>query len=104
MTKSRTESTVDLMELFRDIDVNGDGTVEWSELLAFTIEAGVVATRKEVLPVFFKFSNTGYLDTSSRGAILHVRPVMRPPCLLNERPCVAISSLVCAVALSARAF
>lgn len=41
MSKSKVETTVDLIELFKDIDVNGDGTVEWSELLAFTIEAGV---------------------------------------------------------------
>ena len=73
MTKSKVETTVDLMELFKDIDVNGDGTVEWSELLAFTIEAGVVSTRKEVQPNFFKFSDTGFLDTTSRGPALHVR-------------------------------
>ena len=38
MGKTKVEATVDLIELFKDIDVNGDGTVEWSELLAFTIE------------------------------------------------------------------
>ena len=36
-------------------------------------QAGVVATRKEILPVFFKFTDTGFLDTQSRGPALHVR-------------------------------
>ena len=37
----------ELCELFYQVDVNSDGTMEWSEFSAFCIEAGMAATRKE---------------------------------------------------------
>ena len=43
------ETVSELCELFAQVDVNNDGTMEWEEFSAFCIEAGMAATRKEKL-------------------------------------------------------
>lgn len=39
------KSARDLCELFAQVDVNGDGTMEWGEFSAFCIEAGMAANQ-----------------------------------------------------------
>lgn len=46
--------TAQLSELFAQIDVNGDGTLEWDEWTSFCVEAGIVATRQITAPVRIK--------------------------------------------------
>lgn len=40
-TFNRVEAAKALNELFAQVDVNGDGTMEWEEFTAFCIEAGM---------------------------------------------------------------
>ena len=44
----------DLCELFEQIDVNGDGALEWEEFTGFCVEAGMVASRRAVSIAPFK--------------------------------------------------
>ena len=39
----RTSLVADLIELFKQVDVNGDGHMDWDEFTAFVIEAGMVS-------------------------------------------------------------
>ena len=39
-TSDVVQQVADLIELFAQVDVNGDGTMEWEEFSAFCIEAG----------------------------------------------------------------
>ena len=48
--RRKSELVVDLCELFAQIDVNGDGTVEWPEFTSFCVEAGMVASREVARP------------------------------------------------------
>eukprot|EP01029_Cantina_marsupialis_P010351 TRINITY_DN2354_c0_g1_i1.p1 TRINITY_DN2354_c0_g1~~TRINITY_DN2354_c0_g1_i1.p1 ORF type:complete len:1690 (+),score=531.32 TRINITY_DN2354_c0_g1_i1:171-5240(+) len=41
----KVAQVADLVELFAQVDVNGDGSMEWEEFSAFCIEAGMAATR-----------------------------------------------------------
>ena len=38
---------VDLWDMYEQIDVNGDGTMEWDELTRFVIEAGMTSGNQE---------------------------------------------------------
>jgi hypothetical protein len=56
-----------LMDLFRQIDVNGDNTLEWSEFVSFCVEAGSVASLVKIQrPTFFLLYDTKWEDTVSR--------------------------------------
>lgn len=60
--------TTELCELFAQIDVNGDGTMEWEEFTSYCIEAGIVATRHLLAPLRYKMSeHPNYVDHTSRG-------------------------------------
>jgi hypothetical protein len=41
----KTALIADLIELFKQVDVNGDGHMDWDEFTAFVIEAGMVSGR-----------------------------------------------------------
>lgn len=61
----------DLCELFAQIDVNGDGTMEWEEFTSYCVEAGIVATRRIMAPLKHKFvEHTNYVDRTSRGSCI----------------------------------
>ena len=66
-------------QLFAQIDVNGDGTLEWEEFTSYCVEAGIVATRQMKLPIKFKYVEKAYVDTTSRG--LFIRAVRMEPAL-----------------------
>ena len=58
----------DLCELFAQIDVNGDGTMEWEEFTSYCVEAGIVATRRIMEPLKHKFvEHAHFVDRNSRG-------------------------------------
>ena len=44
-----------LRELFDEIDVNGDGFMEWDEFTGYCVELGFVATRRQTKPLEYKF-------------------------------------------------
>lgn len=45
---------VDLCELFDQIDLDGDGTVEWEDFTVFCVEAANAATRRQAMPAMDK--------------------------------------------------
>lgn len=56
-----------LVDLFRQIDVNGDSTLEWSEFVGFCIEAGSVASLVKIQrPTFFFMYDARWEDHVSR--------------------------------------
>ncbi len=66
--QSAEDIVKDVIDLFREIDVNGDGEVEWEELTSYSVEAGVVATRSVRQQHMHRYSPApGYIDTTSRG-------------------------------------
>ena len=60
------EVIAELTELFRQVDVNGDGTMEWEEFTGFCIEQGMAATQHDavVLDELY-FENLKYKDTTT---------------------------------------
>lgn len=64
--------TTELCELFAQIDVNGDGTMEWEEFTSYCVEAGIVATRRVNVPLRFKFVEAeSYVDRTSKGPTIN---------------------------------
>ena len=43
-----------LTDLFEEIDVNGDGYMEWDEFTGYCVELGFVATRRQLKPLKYK--------------------------------------------------
>jgi hypothetical protein len=56
-----------LTELFAQIDINGDGTMEWSEFTTFIIETGKLARVNEPTSVL-SYRPAPYLDRSYRSS------------------------------------
>ena len=57
-----------LRDLFDEIDVNGDGIMEWDEFTGYCVELGFVATRRQAKPLEFKYAcDENYTDTVSKG-------------------------------------
>ena len=54
--RDRLTFTKELCELFAQIDINGDGTMEWEEFTSYCVEAGIVATRQIMEPLRYKFT------------------------------------------------
>ncbi len=44
--EQEVELVASLIELFEQIDINGDGTMIWNEFTSYCVEAGLVATRR----------------------------------------------------------
>ena len=60
----------DLIELFEQIDINGDGTMEWAEFTSFCVEAGLLATRRVKVPLRYHYvEDNRYVDTLTRGNV-----------------------------------
>eukprot|EP00948_MAST-09A_sp_MAST-9A-sp1_P003172 g3172.t1 len=61
----------DLIELFKEIDINGDGTMEWNEFTKFCVESGLVATRRQIVPLAFMYKDQAkYTDKTSSGPFI----------------------------------
>lgn len=59
--KEHKEFVANMLELFKDIDVNGDGMMEWSEFTTFTVEKANILNKK------MKFTNiANYHDSSEK--------------------------------------
>ena len=62
------ELAAKLIDLFEQVDVNGDGTMEWEEFSSFCIEAAMAATQKAKLQINETYKErTKYTDNTSRG-------------------------------------
>mmetsp|Transcript_2987 Transcript_2987/g.10718 ORF Transcript_2987/g.10718 Transcript_2987/m.10718 type:complete len:183 (-) Transcript_2987:268-816(-) len=67
----RERLVMDLSELFQQIDVNGDGRLEWEEFTGFCLEAGMMATRGMAEPLGFKYEHKAtYHDTTTTGSFI----------------------------------
>ncbi|KAF0775269.1 hypothetical protein AaE_001029, partial [Aphanomyces astaci] len=58
-----------LIDLFNDIDINGDGTLELSEFTSYCVDAGMVATRVKVAPLKYQYiKNKEFVDRTTEGS------------------------------------
>lgn len=67
----------DLCELFAQVDVNGDGTMEWDEFSAFCIEAGMAANMFKSRKVRRFLEHTSFTRLTPHG--LHISRVRYVP-------------------------
>ena len=71
MSIARAEILPQLMDLFNDIDVNGDGTLEFNELTSYLVEAGMMATRvRQTCSKYSYAENTKFFDRTTIGATI----------------------------------
>jgi WD40 repeat protein len=55
-----------MFELFKDIDVNGDGDLEWQEFTSFTVEkANILTQRLKLASIAHYYESTSTLDPSA---------------------------------------
>ena len=83
----------DLIELFAQIDVNGDGTMEWQEFTNFLVEAGMDAITKRVKWKAIQYEvSSRYSDSCLRQirAIKYLPELGRLLVLDKDRPIVRI--------------
>ena len=52
----------DLIELFEQVDVNGDGSMEWDEFTGYCIDSGMAATKHKTLVLSELYAETKYKD------------------------------------------
>ncbi|OQR95889.1 hypothetical protein THRCLA_07491 [Thraustotheca clavata] len=64
------EATISgLIDLFNDIDINGDGTLEFNEFTSYCVDAGMVATRVKTAPLKYQYiKNKNFVDRTTQGA------------------------------------
>ena len=68
--KERMPLVADLIELFEQIDINGDGTMEWAEFTSYCVEAGLLATRRVKVPLRYHYvEDRRYQDTLTRSNV-----------------------------------
>jgi len=69
------EKVAKVRELFAEIDVNGDGTMQWEELTEFLIEAGMVSREEMSVDAIKKYYPSSIQDNTRhddvRGVIGH---------------------------------
>ncbi|OQR95314.1 hypothetical protein ACHHYP_00118 [Achlya hypogyna] len=64
----KTATVCGLVDLFNDIDVNGDGTLEFNEFTSYCVDAGMVATRVKVAPLKYQYiKNRTFVDRTTQG-------------------------------------
>jgi len=57
-----------MVELFEEIDRNGNGKVEWQEITSYWVDSGLIAIRRFVEPLRFRFEeDRTFRDWDSRG-------------------------------------
>lgn len=65
-TPEQREFGTNMYELFKDIDVNGDGQLEWQEFTSFTVEkANLLNKRQKLTSIAHYHDSTQYLDASA---------------------------------------
>jgi hypothetical protein len=65
------QQVANLIEVFLEIDINGDGSMEWEEFTSFCVEAGLAATRRTVAPMTHQYvEDTSFMDCTSCGAYI----------------------------------
>ena len=72
--ETRKYLVTDLVELFHQIDINGDGTCEWEEFTSYCVEAGLLATRRVKIPLKYQYVQDKRLGNieGSKGEIAGV--------------------------------
>lgn len=75
--EEKAASVSALVDLFEDIDINGDGVMEFEEFTSFCVDAGMVATRTQVTTLKHRYERdpkhalkttaVPILDANSRG-------------------------------------
>ncbi len=65
-TQSEREFGANMFELFKDIDINGDGDLEWQEFTTFVVEkANLLNKRQKLASLAHYYDSTGTLDASA---------------------------------------
>eukprot|EP01042_Synura_sphagnicola_P031858 gene31858-41000_t len=65
-TPEQREFGINMYELFKDIDVNGDGQLEWQEFTSFTVEkANLLNKRAKLASIAHYYDSTSQLDASA---------------------------------------
>ena len=62
--QSDTELTANLVELFREVDVNGDGYMEWEEFTRFMVEKAALFKQQLALDSIPSYSHNASQETS----------------------------------------
>jgi hypothetical protein len=83
--QERREFAGNMYELFKDVDVNGDGGMEWEELTKFIVEKANQLNKKiKLTSLSTYYDNSSVLDpaalTRHRNEYSALKPI---PCLLN---------------------
>lgn len=66
-TPEQREFGTNMYELFKDIDVNGDGNLEWQEYTSFTVEKANLLNKRQKLTSIAHYHDTSVqLDCSAR--------------------------------------
>ena len=60
----------DLIELFEQVDVNGDGSMEWDEFTGYCIDSGMAATKHKTLVLSELYAETKYKDRDLHGPLI----------------------------------
>lgn len=68
-TLDKVDLVMQLSELFAQIDVNGDGELEWSEFTQFCVEAGVTTRSVPTADFSYKFDASYHDMVAHRGVI-----------------------------------
>lgn len=66
-TPEQREFGINMFELFKDIDVNGDGQLEWQEFTSFTVEkANLLNKRAKLASIAHYYDSSDVLDASAQ--------------------------------------
>ena len=60
----------DLVELFEQVDVNGDGSMEWDEFTGYCIDSGMAATKHKAIVLSELYAEAKYRDKQLHGAFI----------------------------------
>eukprot|EP01035_Chromulina_nebulosa_P019421 gene19421-25299_t len=71
-TDEQKEFALNMYELFKDIDVNGDGDLEWQEFTTFTVDrANLLSNRQKLASLPHYHDSSFMLDPSSKNRHRH---------------------------------
>ncbi|RLN36860.1 hypothetical protein BBO99_00005405 [Phytophthora kernoviae] len=68
-TEEKAASVSALIDLFEDIDINGDGAMEFEEFTSFCVDAGMVATRSQAGTLKHRIQLWDLNDGRARGSL-----------------------------------
>lgn len=99
LSGSESEMAANLVELFKEVDVNGDGDLDWEEFTRFMVEKAALFKESQALDRVLQYSHNTTLETT--GAHRHhesidalaVLPRYRQfACVENHSPLIALYS------------